>query len=132
MVDRNLQVIFETFVKPQNPIIDYNTRYSGITKKDLHGVTTTLQQVRHALCFFLNPLTILIGHSLESDLKALKVVHEHVIDTAVLFPHPRGLPYKRSLKNLMSEFLNTTIQAEGNLVNRPLTPKQRFNPRSLI
>ena len=33
--------------------------------------------------------TLLVGHSLENDLKALRVVHAKVLDTAVLFPHPK-------------------------------------------
>ena len=31
----------------------------------------------------------MVGHSLENDLKALRVVHAKVLDTAVLFPHPK-------------------------------------------
>ena len=33
--------------------------------------------------------TFLVGHSLENDLKALRVVHSRVLDTALLFPHPK-------------------------------------------
>ncbi|CAO2610676.1 RNA exonuclease 1 homolog [Lemmus lemmus] len=54
--------------------------------------------------------TILIGHSLESDLLALKVIHGRVVDTSVLLPHHLGLPYKRSLRNLMADFLRQMIQ----------------------
>ena len=34
--------------------------------------------------------SILIGHSLESDLVALKLRHSRCIDTALLYEHPRG------------------------------------------
>jgi hypothetical protein len=27
-------------------------------------------------------------------------VHRRVVDTAALFPHPRGLPYRRALRDL--------------------------------
>ena len=39
--------------------------------------------------------TLLVGHSLENDLKALRVVHARVLDTAVLFPHPKAGRHER-------------------------------------
>ncbi len=57
--------------------------------------------------------TILIGHSLESDLKALKLLHQSVVDTSVVFPHKMGRPYKRALKGLAAEFLKRIIQNDG-------------------
>jgi RNA exonuclease 1 len=37
---------------------------------------------------------------LENDLKSLRLIHRKVIDTAVLFPHPKGPPFRRALKDL--------------------------------
>lgn len=54
--------------------------------------------------------TILIGHSLENDLLALKVSHDLVIDTAVLYKHPRGGSYKTALRVLARRFLSKEIQ----------------------
>lgn len=54
--------------------------------------------------------TIIVGHSLDTDLKVLCMVHRRVIDTAALFPHPNGLPYKHSLKRLAKEFLGRQVQ----------------------
>lgn len=33
-----------------------------------------------------------VGHALENDLAALRLVHTRVIDTGHLFPHPRVCP----------------------------------------
>lgn len=107
-------MIYETLVKPSNPILDYNSRFSGIKKGDLDNVTTTITDVQTRLLTFFNDQTILIGHSLDSDFKALKIIHETVIDTSQVFPHKKGLPYKRALRNLTSEYLKTIIQADGN------------------
>ena len=55
--------------------------------------------------------TILVGHSLENDLLALKISHDLVIDTAVLYQNPRGLSYKTALRHLSKKFLSRQIQA---------------------
>lgn len=58
--------------------------------------------------------TILVGHSLENDLLALKISHDLVIDTAILYKHSRGACYKIALRVLSSRFLSRQIQASGN------------------
>lgn len=54
--------------------------------------------------------TIIVGHSLECDLKALAITHCRIIDTAVLFPHNQGLPFKMSLRQLTKKYLHRDIQ----------------------
>lgn len=54
--------------------------------------------------------TLLVGHALDNDLISLKMVHAHVLDTAVMYPHPRGPPYKPALKVLAQRYLKRTIQ----------------------
>ncbi|XP_069858058.1 putative exonuclease GOR [Dipodomys merriami] len=114
VVDEEMHVVYDTFVKPYNEIVDYNTKFSGVTEQDLECTNTTLQDVQAFLLNLFSADTILIGHSLESDLLALKVIHSTVVDTALLFPHPLGFPYKRSLRNLMSHHLSQVIQANSN------------------
>jgi len=58
-----------------------------------------------------DPSTILLGHSLNSDLTALKMTHPAIIDTSILYPHPRGPPLKSSLKFLAQKYLSREIQA---------------------
>lgn len=113
IINHKIECVYESFVKPENPILDYNTKFSGIKEGDLDSVTTTLKDVQKKILSMVNSKTILIGHSLESDLKALKIVHETIIDTAQVFPHRRGLPYKRALRTLMSECLFSIIQDDG-------------------
>ena len=60
---------------------------------DLAGVRAVLNTV-------IDSNTILIGHGLENDLKTLRIIHVRCIDTALLFPHKAGNPYRRSLKEL--------------------------------
>ncbi|OAD56480.1 RNA exonuclease 1 like protein [Eufriesea mexicana] len=110
VIDEDCSVVYETLVNPQNPIIDYNTRFSGITEEDMKDVTTTLLDVQATLLTMFSEKTILVGHSLESDFKALKLLHDTVVDTSVMFPHKNGYPQKRALKNLCSEYLRKLIQ----------------------
>ncbi|XP_048416128.1 RNA exonuclease 1 homolog isoform X2 [Stegostoma tigrinum] len=110
VINPDLKVVYDTFVKPDNKVIDYNTRFSGVTEEDMESTTITIRDVQAVLLNMFSAATILIGHSLESDLFALKLIHSTVIDTAVVFPHRLGLPYKRALKNLMADYLKRIIQ----------------------
>lgn len=47
------EVLLDTLVKPEWPVVDYRTWINGITKKDLDGVQFTLrhaQMFMHTLC----------------------------------------------------------------------------------
>ena len=95
------EIVYDYLVRPDNAIIDYNTRFSGISAEDIeYGPTKTLAEVQNDLSSFVRSNTLLVGHNLDNDLRMLKVIHESIIDTSVLFPHFNGLPYRRSLKSL--------------------------------
>ncbi|XP_077573654.1 RNA exonuclease 1 homolog isoform X2 [Stigmatopora nigra] len=110
VINSDLKVIYDTFVKPDSKVVDFNTRFSGVTPEDLDGATITLRDVQAVLLSMFSAESILVGHSLESDLLALKLIHNSVVDTAIVFPHRLGLPYKRALRNLMADHLKRIIQ----------------------
>ncbi|KAK9433452.1 hypothetical protein V1505DRAFT_362689 [Lipomyces doorenjongii] len=110
VVNWNREVVMDELVLPDNTITDYLTQYSGITAKMLENVSTSLSDVQKRLTSFIFSGDILIGHSLENDLKALKLRHPAVIDTSVIYHHSRGLPSKPSLKWLAQKFLKKEIQ----------------------
>ena len=112
IVDINLKEVYDSIVKPDGQILDYNTRWSGLTEDSFKNCTKRLKHVQNDLLKMFNKNTILIGHSLDSDFKALKLIHKKVIDTSVVFPHKLGPPLKRALKNLMSEHLQRIIQED--------------------
>ena len=74
------------------------------------GQTKNLKEVQNDLMGFINADTILVGHGLENDLRALNIIHGVVLDTAVVFPHFYGLPFRRSLRSLVSSYLKRDIQ----------------------
>jgi len=108
------KIYYDALVKPENPIIDYNTRFSGLSAKDLRGVTKSLRDVQYELTKMVSADTILIGHSLENDLRALRLIHGTIVDTSIVFPHNWGPPYRRSLKSLVSIYLKKEIQESEN------------------
>ncbi|KAL2178120.1 uncharacterized protein P884DRAFT_132789 [Thermothelomyces heterothallicus CBS 202.75] len=67
---------------------------------------------RSLLFSLISPDTPLIGHGLENDLNAVRIIHPTLIDTILLFPHRRGLPMRYGLKMLMETQLNKAIQVE--------------------
>ena len=113
LIDHAGETEYESLVMPDNRILDYNTRFSGIRAEDLVGVTTRLRDVQAQLLFKIDARDIMIGHSLESDLRAVKLLHSMVVDTSVVFPHKMGPPYKRALRTLAVEQIQRIIQNDG-------------------
>ncbi|ROV89842.1 hypothetical protein VMCG_09498 [Cytospora schulzeri] len=126
--------LLDVLVQPFGEILDLNSRYSGVWPEDLaRGVSWTkdwkapeqkpgerkiLQKVsspevaRDLLFSMISPDTVLIGHGLENDLNAMRIVHPKLVDTILLYPHRRGLPIRNSLKVLMEVNLNRRIQMD--------------------
>jgi hypothetical protein len=127
--------LFDVLVKPVGEVLDLNSRYSGVWPKDMAGALPWTTQphddsivekstdakrmlrivdspaaARALLFSHISPQTPIIGHGLENDLNATRIIHPTLIDTALLFPHKAGLPYRNGLKMLMQTHLNRDIQ----------------------
>ena len=69
---------------------------------------------RSQLFDLISPTTHLIGHALENDLNATRIIHPCIVDTCLLYAHPRGLPMRHGLKFLMKRYLDRDVQvSEG-------------------
>ncbi|XP_022207792.2 uncharacterized protein LOC111064383 [Nilaparvata lugens] len=110
VVDGNLTVVYDKLCVPDHPIIDYCTRFSGISEGDLDNVATRLTDIQADLLNLFTTETILIGHGIGNDLKAVKLLHRSIIDTNVVYGNFR----KHKLSDLTRAILHREIQmSEG-------------------
>lgn len=108
LVNGNGATVLDVFVKTQHPITDFCTKWSGITAETV--LEYDLETARQMVMRHVTPHTILVGHSLDNDLKCMRLVHRCCADTSVLFPHSQGFPLKRGLRDLAQTFLKLDIQ----------------------
>eukprot|EP00475_Leptophrys_vorax_P012466 TRINITY_DN1890_c0_g1_i3.p1 TRINITY_DN1890_c0_g1~~TRINITY_DN1890_c0_g1_i3.p1 ORF type:complete len:573 (-),score=139.83 TRINITY_DN1890_c0_g1_i3:101-1819(-) len=110
LVDFDESVLVDMLVLPSNPILDHNTKFSGITAEMMLTVTHTLVDAQAAFLRYVCADTVVVGHSLENDFRAVQVRHFKVMDTALLYGHPHGPPKKPALRNLTRFYLRQVIQ----------------------
>lgn len=109
LVDASGRCVLDELIKPLNPIINYCTEFSGVTRAMLSPVCTRLSDVQALLLQLLPPDAVLVGHSLDGDLRALHLIHPHVIDTSLLYRMDFGRRFK--LKHLAQVILKREIQS---------------------
>lgn len=124
--------LVDVLVRPLGEILDLNSRFSGVWPRDLSSaipysasstgepssslqLVESLSAARALLFSHLAPTTPLIGHAIENDLNSARIIHPSVIDTTLLYPHPRGLPMRLGLKALVKCHLERDIQMGGEL-----------------
>lgn len=135
--------LLDILVRPRGTVIDLNSRFSGVWPEHFANavpydtwkqqqqnqpakasadskhptnalpIVSSLDQARAILCSYLTPTTPLIGHAIENDLNATRLCHPSIIDTILLYPHPRGLPLRYGLKMLSKKILDRDIQTGG-------------------
>ena len=102
------RVLFDSIVRPFGEVVDLNSQFSGIHEIDpLYSLSYNECMETVLSRDLINRNSILIGHGLENDLNVMRIIHDKVIDTAILYSKGR---LKTSLKNLAFEVLSTRIQ----------------------
>ena len=85
IVSENGETLFDEIIKPRDPIINSKTELHGLTIEQIQGAKFDLNTAKASLQRLCHKNTILIGHSLNCDLKSLRIQHFNVIDTALLY-----------------------------------------------
>ncbi|RDW86461.1 putative RNA exonuclease Rex3 [Aspergillus mulundensis] len=125
--------VLDVLVRPLGEVLDLNSRYSGVFPEHFanaipygspvepstsdstqHRLVSSPAEARSLLLNLVTPTTPLIGHAIDNDLNACRIIHPTVIDTAILYPHPGGgLPWRMSLRTLARKHLDREIQTGG-------------------
>ncbi|CAE8613313.1 unnamed protein product, partial [Polarella glacialis] len=81
-------VIYDAHVtrKPED-VLDYRSRISGVEPQHLlpENGALSFAEVQKQVLKLISLDTILVGHSLHKDLRALKIQHLKIVDTALIF-----------------------------------------------
>lgn len=115
------EVLINTLIYPKEKVVDWRTRFSGVTPSAMslaksQGQTLNgWEEARAELWKHIDMETILVGHALHHDLDVLRMIHNLVVDSAILAKNAVGAGVTRQwgLKTLCKEFLSTQIQDHG-------------------
>ncbi len=129
--------LLDVLVRPLGEVLDLNSRFSGVFPQDyVEAIPWDSNEAadkdvpdadgkprlrlvdspfaaRTLLFSLITPSTPLIGHALDNDLNATRIIHPSIVDSVLLYPHPRGLPLRFGLKVLMKKHLDRDIQTGG-------------------
>ncbi|XP_053318371.1 apoptosis-enhancing nuclease-like [Spea bombifrons] len=114
VVNYSGEVIYDKYIKPELPITDYRTRWSGITKIHMKNAISFKTAQKEILNLLKD--NRVVGHALQNDFKALKYFHPsaQTRDTSKirLLKKMAGLPsnHNVSLKSLAWCLLHKRIQ----------------------
>ncbi|PIA59849.1 hypothetical protein AQUCO_00400609v1 [Aquilegia coerulea] len=111
VVDQNMEVKLNELVHPNKAVANYRTEITGISAKDVEGVTCSLVDIQRKMKKLLRHGIILVGHSLNNDLQALKLDHARVVDTSYIFATPACR--KPSLNDLCKNVLGYEVRKDG-------------------
>ncbi|XP_027567778.2 apoptosis-enhancing nuclease [Pipra filicauda] len=107
-------VIYDKYIQPELPIVDFRTRWSGITKHHMKRAIPFKAAQAEILKILKDK--IVVGHAIHNDFQALKYFHpkDRTRDTSQIpvLKQRAGLPVRAnvSLKNLARHLLHKRIQ----------------------
>lgn len=107
-------VLYDKYIRPEMPVVDYRTRWSGITRQHMRKAIPF--QVAQKEILKLLKGKVVVGHALHNDFQALKYTHprSQTRDTTyvpnLLNPPGLNVRTKVSLKDLALQLLHKKIQ----------------------
>ena len=112
------ETLINKLVGPSSRIFNWRTRYSGVRREHMvcaEKIGDTLngwQGARAELWKYMDKNTVLIGHSLNNDLDAIKLAHRNIVDSSILARNAVGPLFglQWGLKRMCKQLLNINIQ----------------------
>ena len=112
VVKEDGSVVLDQIFKPLGDVVDLRTELSGITQEKLAEAKSTSYEVVKALAQFADQKTIIIGHSVENDFRAMKLMHSRVIDTSLVYNKDAQYPHKPPLARLYEKYIKKPFRVE--------------------
>lgn len=112
LVDEKGTLLYHTLVKPKAKIIDYRSELTGITEEEMKEVKVSRAEASRRVRSFLKEGAVLIGHSLNHDLQALRIDYRPVIDTSLIFRYEGLSMALPSLEVLSSRLLHRQLRTD--------------------
>lgn len=103
-------VLYDTFVRPREPVTDYRTKFSGVRESDigLNSAAVDSFEAQRVVGELLNG-RIVVGHALKNDFRVLRIAHpgQKVRDTSDYYRKlwNRRSTHKPALKTLVAQVL---------------------------
>lgn len=88
------EVLVDKLVFPDEPLLNYNTRFSGVNHAQMTTAKSTgdcffgIAAAREAIWKFVGPDTIVVAHSGQNDMNSLRWIHENIVDTHLVESSP--------------------------------------------
>lgn len=102
--------VFDILVRPKGDVLDLNTRWSGVA--EIKEEALSFEDSMALLGEVIDANTVMVGHGLENDMNAMRLIHTKIVDTAILFPKHKATPtFRYSLKQLSFQYLGRNIQS---------------------
>ncbi|TDZ40767.1 RNA exonuclease 3 [Colletotrichum trifolii] len=85
------EILLDSLVYPDVKMLHYNTRYSGVSRKDMEDARNKgkcliggLAAAREEVWKWVGPETVVVGHAVNNDLASLRWIHPLIIDSLIL------------------------------------------------
>ncbi len=84
------EVLLDSLVWPDVRMSHYSTMFSGVTRQAMEDARRRRSCIfgrdnaRNAVCRFVGPDTVVVGHAAQNDLTSLRWIHPSVVDTLLI------------------------------------------------